>query len=157
VDLLADRLFPLISRIIRSVITESGKTRKKMTTNSETERRFSSRFVVSLPIKVGWKDETGNSVTEEGMTENVGVDGTLIHLPKTLPRVGSRVQLEIYEVEGNNQIAEAEAEVIRLERNAAHPQVALRVVDSLDDWRAKVYENQDIKLFAQGKPEEFDD
>lgn len=128
-----------------------------MITNSETERRISSRFVVSLPIKVEWRDETGNNFIEEGMTENVGVDGTLIHLPKTLPRVGSRVQLEIYEVEGNNQIAEAEAEVIRLERNAAHPQVALRVVDSLDNWRARVYENQDIKLFALGKPEEFDD
>ncbi len=106
-----------------------------MTKNLETERRTGGRFVVSLPIKVEWTDETGSSVLEEGMTENVGADGTLIHLPKRLPRVGSKVQLAVFEVEGKGQIAAAEAEVLRLERNPAHPQVALRLVDSLDDWR----------------------
>jgi hypothetical protein len=128
-----------------------------MTKNLESERRIGSRFVVSLPIKVRWKDETGNSFAEDGMTENVGVDGTLIHLPKMLPRVGARVQLAIFEIEGKGQIANAEAEVLRLERNPAHPQVALRLVDSLDDWRVKVFESEDVKLAAVGSPEEFDD
>ena len=128
-----------------------------MTKNLESERRTGSRFVVSLPIKVEWKDETGNKVVEDGMTENVGVDGTLVHLPKTLPRVGSRVQLAIFEIEGKGQIANAEAEVLRLERNPAHPQVALRLIDSLDDWRVKVFESEDVKLAAVGTPEDYDD
>lgn len=128
-----------------------------MTKNLERERRTGGRFVVSLPIKVEWTDETGSSVLEEGMTENVGSDGTLVHLPKRLPRVGTKVQLAVFEVEGKGQIAAAEAEVLRLERNAAHPQVALRLVDSLDDWREKVFESEDVRIAAAGTPEEFDD
>lgn len=128
-----------------------------MTRNLEAERRTGSRFVVSLPIKVEWTDEAGKSVREEGITENVGVDGTLVHLPRKLPRVGTKVQLALYEVEGKGQIAAAEAEVLRLERNAAHPQVALRLVDSLDDWRVKVFESEDVRTAAAGTPEEFDE
>jgi hypothetical protein len=128
-----------------------------MTKNLESERRTGSRFVVSLPIKVEWKDETGNKVVEDGMTENVGVDGTLVHLPKTLPRVGARVQLAVFEIEGKGQIADAGAEVLRLERNPAHPQVALRLVDSLEDWRVKVFESENVKIAAVGAPEDFDD
>jgi hypothetical protein len=128
-----------------------------MIKNLESERRTGSRFVVSLPIKVQWKDETGNSFAEDGMTENVGVDGTLVHLPKALPRVGARVQLAVFEIEGKGKIADAGAEVLRLERNPAHPQVALRLVDSLDDWRIKVFESEDVKQAAVGTPEDFDD
>lgn len=151
------RLNSLFSRIIRKRRRRTAAAAKKMTKNLEAERRISSRFVVSLPIKVEWTDETGSSVLEEGMTENVGVDGTLVHLPKRLPRVGTKVQLAIFKVEGKGQIAAAEAEVLRLERNAAHPQVALRLVDSLDDWRASVFENEDVRIAAAGTPEEFDD
>lgn len=147
----------MISRIIRKHHRSFQADSKIMTKNSETERRISSRFVVSLPIKVEWKDENGNNVAEEGITENVGVDGTLVHLPRTLPRVGTRVQLAVFEVEGKGRIAEAEAEVLRLERNPAHPQVALRLVDSLDDWRSKVFESEDVRLTAAGTPEEFED
>lgn len=128
-----------------------------MTKNLEAERRTGLRFVVSLPIKVEWKDETGNKVVENGTTENVGADGTLVHLPKTLPQVGARVQLAIFEIEGKRQIVNVEAEVLRLERNPAHPQVALRLVDSLDDWRVKVFESENVKLAAVGAPEDFDD
>lgn len=128
-----------------------------MTKNLELERRTGSRFVVTLPIKVEWKDETGTSIAEEGITENVGFDGTLVHLPRKLPAVGSRVRLAVFEVEGKGQIAAVEAEVLRLERNAAHPQVALRLVDSHVDWRAKVFESEEVRIAAEGKPEEFDD
>jgi hypothetical protein len=128
-----------------------------MTKNLEPERRTGGRFVVSLPIKIEWMDETGKSVLEEGLTENVGVDGTLVHLPKRLPRVGTKVQLAIFEVEGKGQIAAAEAEVLRLERNVSHPQVALRLIDSFEDWRVKVFESEDVRIAAVGTPEEFDD
>ena len=127
-----------------------------MTKDLEAERRISSRFVVSLPIKVEWTDETGSNVLEEGMTENVGVDGTLVHLPKRLPRVGTKVQLAIFKVEGKGQIAAAEAEVLRLERNAAHPQVAFQLTDSLRLWKKRVWEYA-AETLAAAKPEEFED
>jgi len=129
-----------------------------MTKESQTERRHGGRFVVSLPIRVEWDDdEGGGRIIEAGMTENVGHDGTLIHLPRTLPRVGSHVQLSVFEVEGSEQIASAKAEVLRLERNAAHPQAALRLVEEIEAWRKNVFDNEDVKLIAEGNPDEYED
>lgn len=128
-----------------------------MSKNSETERRTGGRFAVSLPIKVSWQDETGKNVVEEGMTENVGVDGTLIHLPRVLPPVGSQVQIAVFEIERKRQLAAAGANVLRLMRNPAHPQVALKLADSIEDWRVKIFENEEVRLAAIGTPEEFED
>ncbi|QYO65424.1 ASPIC/UnbV domain-containing protein [Leptolyngbya sp. 7M] len=55
------------------------------------ERRQSERYAVSFPIRIKWKDDDGNVITEEGLTENVGLNGTLVFLPRRLPSVGSRV------------------------------------------------------------------
>ena len=128
-----------------------------MSKNTETERRTGGRFAVSLPIKVRWEDETGKSLIEEGMTENVGVDGTLLHLPRVLPSVGSQVQIAVFEAERKRQLAAAAAKVLRLVRNAAHPQVALKLADSLEDWRVKIFDNEEVRLAAVGTPEEFED
>ncbi len=44
----------------------------------ETERRMNDRFVISLPIRVEWDDtESGRRMTEEGRTENIGLNGTV--------------------------------------------------------------------------------
>ena len=48
------------------------------------------------------------------------------------------------------------ASVIRLERNAAHPQVALQLVEGMRDWKKKVWEYADSILEAQ-EPEPVDD
>jgi putative aminopeptidase FrvX len=87
------------------------------------DRRHSARHVVSFPIRVRWKNEDGKVVVEEGLTENVGLNGALIYLPRLLPTVGSKVDLTV--TENTKDEVTVGAEVIRLERNASHPQVAL--------------------------------
>ena len=61
------------------------------------DRRQGARHVVSFPIRVKWKNEDGKVVTEEGLTENVGVNGALIYLPRLLPTVGCKVDLTVTE------------------------------------------------------------
>ena len=102
------------------------------------ERRGGGRHVISFPIRVRWKDENGKEIVQEGLTENVGPHGTLIYLPRILPSVGGKVHLTVTE----NPDAEVTviAEVIRLERNAAHPQVALMLIDNLREWKKKIFE-----------------
>jgi DNA-binding GntR family transcriptional regulator len=118
------------------------------------DRRFADRFLISFPIRVEWKDETGEQLTEEGLTENIGKKGTLIHLPRLLPSVGSKVSLTVTE-KPKDEVT-VTAQVLRLERNAAHPQVALMLLDEEDLWEKKVWEYAGEIIAAQ-KPEEFDD
>jgi hypothetical protein len=118
------------------------------------DRRFADRFLISFPIRVEWKDENGEKLTEEGLTENVGKKGTLIHLPRLLPSVGSKVSLTV--TERPKDEVTVTAQVLRLERNAAHPQVALMLLDEEDAWEKKVWEYAGEIIAAQ-KPEEFDD
>jgi PilZ domain len=117
-------------------------------------RRFADRFLISFPIRVEWKDETGEKLTEEGLTENVGKNGTLIHLPRLLPSVGSNVSLTV--TERPKDEVTVTARVLRLERNAAHPQVALMLTEENDSWEKKVWEYAGDIIAAQ-KPDEFDD
>jgi PilZ domain len=118
------------------------------------DRRFADRFLISFPIRVEWKNENGEKLTEEGLTENVGKKGTLIHLPRLLPNVGSKVNLTVTE-KPKDEVTVA-AQVLRLERNAAHPQVALMLLDEDELWEKKVWEYAGEIIAAQ-KPEEFDD
>jgi len=118
------------------------------------ERRNGGRHVISFPIRVRWKDESGKEIIEDGLTENVGQQGTLVFLPRLLPTVGSKVYLTITE-HANDEVTVA-AQVIRLERNAAHPQAAFQLMDSIRLWKKKVWEYAGDIIAAQ-KPEEFDD
>ncbi len=61
------------------------------------ERRRGSRLNISFPIRVKWKDENGQEVVQDGLTENVGPHGTLAFLPRQLPAVGSKVSLTLTE------------------------------------------------------------
>jgi hypothetical protein len=118
------------------------------------ERRQGARHPVSFPIRVRWKDEGGGEVIEEGLTENVGPQGTLVYLPRKLPTVGAKVELTI--TENPDDEVTVSAQVIRLERNAAHPLVALNLLDSIRIWRKKVWEAAG-ELVAAEKPDEVDD
>ena len=118
------------------------------------ERRQGARHVISFPIRVRWKDENGKEVIQEGLTENVGQNGTLIYLPRALPLVGGKVQLTV--TENPDDEVSVTAEVIRLERNAAHPQVALNLTDNLRVWKKKVWEVAG-ETVASLEPEELDD
>ena len=117
------------------------------------ERRDGARHVISFPIRVRWKDQDGKEVIQEGLTENVGPHGTLVYLPRHLPNVGGKVRLTVTE----NPKAEVTvmAEVIRLERNAAHPQAALQLLDNVREWKRKVWELAGATIAAQ-EPEHFD-
>ena len=119
-----------------------------------SERRTGSRHPISFPIRLEWKDETGAEVIEEGLTENIGPTGTLVHLPRKLPIVGSQVNLTVTE-NASTQVM-VTAQVLRLERNVAHPQVALQLVGSTTDWEKQVWEYA-AQIIAEQKPEEFDD
>ncbi len=118
------------------------------------DRRSGARYNISFPIRVKWKGAGGEEITEEGLTENVGPQGTLVFLPRLLPTVGSKVNLTITE-HADDEVT-VTAQVIRLERNAAHPQAAFQLVDSLRLWKKKVWEYAG-EILAQEKPEEFDD
>lgn len=118
------------------------------------ERRGGVRYAVSFPIRVKWKDEGGTSVTEEGLTENVGIQGALVYLPRKLPTVGAKVELTV--TENADDEVRVTAQVIRLERNAAHPQVALDLLDGTRAWKKKVWEYAGETIAAE-KPEELDE
>jgi PilZ domain len=118
------------------------------------DRRGGERFVISYPIRVRWKDPSGAEVVQEGLTDNVGPQGTLVYLPRHLPSVGSKVKLTVTE-DPNDEIS-VTAQVIRLERNASHPQAALQLTDSLRLWKKKVWESARATLAAM-EPEPLDD
>jgi hypothetical protein len=118
------------------------------------ERRSSARLSVSFPIRVEWKNENGESIVEEGLTENIGQMGALVHLPRKLPAVGSKVSLTITE-NPKNEVTVA-AQVLRIERNAAHPQAALMLTDSTKDWEKHVWHYAEQMLASQS-PDDYDD
>ncbi|HRH40898.1 MAG TPA: PilZ domain-containing protein [Pyrinomonadaceae bacterium] len=119
------------------------------------ERRIGERHLISFPIRVEWKDEKGEEIVEEGLTENIGPGGALIHLPRLLPNVGSKVNITVTENSATNQVTVI-AQVIRLERNVAHPQAALMLLGSNKDWEKNVWQYAGDVIAAQ-KPDSFDD
>ncbi len=118
------------------------------------ERRGGERHMVSFPVRVKWRGDDGKEIVQEGLTENVGPSGTLIYLPRNLPLVGGKVHLTVTE-DPKNEVS-VTASVIRLERNAAHPQVALQLVDGMRAWKKQVWEVAGAIIAAQ-EPEGLDD
>lgn len=119
------------------------------------ERRRGDRYVLSMPVRVEWKDGNGEEKVEEGLTENIGENGTLIHLPRELPDVGTQVNL--YVIDERNREVAVQAEVLRLERNAAHPQAALHVISDNEKWQKKLYEKAPKRIAAMNAAEDYDD
>lgn len=118
------------------------------------ERRSGDRFAVSFPVRVTWKAESGEKVTDEGLTENVGQHGCLIYLPKHLPLVGGKVSLTV--TENPSDEVTVTAEVIRLVRNAGHPQVALNLTENLREWKKKVWDYAADVVSAAGEDDSDD-
>ncbi len=120
-----------------------------------TENRSGPRYLVSLLVRAEWEDQNGDHFVAEGNTENVGPEGALIHLQRELPNVGSRVQLMVLGDQGEK--IRVITEVLRLERNAAHPLAALQLIDALDEWRGVVWEpsapHNQAMLNADGEDE----
>src|SRR5690348_16156555 len=86
------------------------------------ENRSGPRYVATFRVRAEWDSNDGVHVVAEGETENVGPAGTLIHLHRELPPVGGRVNLLVLGEHGEK--LRVIADVLRVERNPAHPQAA---------------------------------
>jgi hypothetical protein len=109
-----------------------------MTRHIDTDNRQGPRYLASLEVKAEWDANDGQHVVAEGITENVGPEGTLVHLPRQLPDVGSRVRLEVLG-EGGERL-QVIAEVLRIERNPGHPLAALQLLGETDEWKGLIWE-----------------
>ena len=109
-----------------------------MTRQVESESRSGPRYLASLEVRAEWDEPSGTHVIAEGTTENVGPEGTLVHLPRQLPDVGSRVRLEVLGETGEK--LQVIAEVLRIERHPGHPLAALQLLGETDEWRGLVWE-----------------
>jgi hypothetical protein len=121
---------------------------------STTEHRTGIRYLASFLVRAEWDDDSGKHFVAEGTTENVGPEGALVHLMRDLPNVGSRVKLQVLGDHGEK--LQVLTEVLRLERNAAHPLAALQLLDALDEWRGIVWEAAAIQV-TQRSGEDFVD
>lgn len=109
-----------------------------MPRHTEPEGRTGPRYLASFEVRAEWDEPDGAHVMSEGTTENVGPEGTLVHLPRKLPQVGSRVRLEVQGEEGTK--LQVIAEVLRIERNPGHPLAALQLLGETDEWRGLIWE-----------------
>ena len=83
-----------------------------MARHMEIEVRSGPRYLAAFEVRAEWDEPGGTHVLSEGITENVGPEGTLVHLPKRLPEVGSRVRLEVHGEDGHT--LQVVAEVLRI-------------------------------------------
>ena len=109
-----------------------------MARHMEIEVRSGPRYLAAFEVRAEWDEPGGAHILSEGITENVGPEGTLVHLPKKLPEVGSRVRLEVHGEDGNT--LQVVAEVLRIERNPGHPLAALQLLGETDEWRGLIWE-----------------
>ena len=109
-----------------------------MARQMETEVRSGPRYLAAFEVRAEWDEPGGAHILSEGITENVGPEGTLVHLPKKLPEVGSRVRLEVHGEDGHT--LHVVAEVLRIERNPGHPLAALQLLGETDEWKGLIWE-----------------
>ena len=126
-----------------------------MARHMTSEQRTGPRYLASLLVRAEWDTEEGKHIVAEGTTENVGPEGALVHLQRELPDVGSRVQLMVLSEDGMK--LQVVTEVLRLERNAAHPLAALQLLDAADEWRGLVWEPAAPRVAQTDEDEEGED
>lgn len=117
-----------------------------MPSPTQTDNRSGPRYLATLEVKAEWDEPSGAHVVAEGTTENVGPEGTLVHLPRQLPAVGSRVRLEVSGESGEK--LQVIAEVLRIERHPGHPLAALQLLGETDEWRGLVWEPAAPRIVA---------
>ena len=117
-----------------------------MSRHLETETRSGPRYLVSFEVRAEWDKADGSHVVVQGTTENVGPEGTLVHLPRQLPDVGSRVRLEVEGEDG--QKLQVIAEVLRIERNPGHPLAALQLLGETNEWKGLIWEPAAPRVIA---------
>jgi PilZ domain len=115
-----------------------------MPQGSFVESRSGPRYIHAFPIRAEWDTNDGIHVVAEGETENVGPEGTLVHLQNDLPPVGGRVNLRVLDDAGEK--ISVVAEVLRIERNPVRPQAALQLLGESDEWRGLVWEEAGVRM-----------
>src|SRR5712664_3511929 len=126
-----------------------------MPQTSTVDNRSGPRYVAVFPVRAEWDTDEGLHVVSEGETDNVGPEGTLVHLQRDLPPVGGRVNLLVLGDDGEK--LRVVAEVLRIERNPGHPQAALQVLGSTDEWRGLIWEEALIKMTESDDDYDDDD
>ena len=126
-----------------------------MARQMEPDVRSGPRYLVSFEVRAEWDEPDGAHILSEGTTENVGPEGTLVHLPRKLPDVGSRVRLEVQGEDGKS--LKVIAEVLRIERNPGHPLAALQLLGETDEWKGLIWEPAAPRATAPPPPVEDDD
>jgi len=126
-----------------------------MSRNIEREARSGPRYLVSFEVRAEWDDADGSHIVVQGTTENVGPEGTLVHLPRQLPTVGSTVHLEVAGEDG--QKLQVIAEVLRIERNPGHPLAALQLLGETNEWKGLIWEPAAPRVSAPPAPVEDED
>ena len=113
--------------------------------------------MVAFPVRAEWDTSDGVHIVSEGETDNVGPEGTLVHLQRELPPVGGRVNLLVLGDDGER--LRVIAEVLRIERNPAHPQAALQLLGETDEWRGLVWEQAAMQVSTPegGDADDYDD
>jgi len=111
--------------------------------------------LAALEVRAEWDETDGTHVVTEGTTENIGPEGTLVHLPRRLPEVGGRVKLEVHDADGKT--LEVVTEVLRIERNPGHPLAALQLLDQSDEWKGMIWEPAAPHIAAPPAPAEGDE
>ncbi len=119
-----------------------------------TDNRTGPRYMATFPVRAEWDTNEGVHMVAEGETENIGPAGTLIHLQRELPPVGSRVNLLVLGDDAGEKLRVI-AEVIRLERNPAHPQAALQLLGETDEWCGLIWKEAAIQMSTAD--EDYDD
>jgi hypothetical protein len=109
-----------------------------MASHPELDHRSGPRYLAALEVRAEWDETDGTHVVTEGTTENIGPEGTLVHLPKRLPQVGGRVKLEVHDSEGKPLLVVTE--VLRIERNPGYPLAALQLLAQSDEWKGMIWE-----------------
>jgi len=123
-----------------------------MLTPTQIDNRSGPRYLVMLEVRAEWDERDGAHIVSEGTTENIGPEGTLVHLPKRLPQVGDRVRLEVQGQDG--QKLQVITEVLRIERNPGHPLAALQLLGETDEWRGLVWEPAAPRITVKEESEE---
>lgn len=126
-----------------------------MVRQMDTETRGGQRYLASFEVRAEWEGPGGSQIVVDGITENVGPEGTLVHLPKGLPQVGSRVRLEVQGEDGKK--LQVVAEVLRIERNPGHPLAALQLLGETAEWKGVIWEPAAPRVIAPPPPVLDDD
>ncbi|MGI8788684.1 MAG: hypothetical protein ACR2HG_13095 [Pyrinomonadaceae bacterium] len=102
-------------------------------TTTENKTPLNHRIMANLTVQASWIDlESGNTVSVNGFTENLGETSALVNL-EILPPVGSEVKLRIFDED--KTIITVPTQVIRVERDPSKPLAALSILENLKKWK----------------------